>query len=94
MVFDVLQLQEEFVGMVLGTATEFAAIVRNHGMHKGVMLLEEGQDVVVEHVDGSHRQFGGVEPSPSITIVTVDDGLQIASSDAFEGVHMEGIHPQ
>lgn len=53
---DAFELQEQFVRVLVGSAAELAAIVREHGLDGGFVFFKEGQDVVVEQVDGSERQ--------------------------------------
>ena len=54
-----LQLQEQFVGMLVGAAAEFPAIVRQDNVDLGPFGLEAGQHVVVHQVHGRHRQLAG-----------------------------------
>ena len=57
---------------------ELAPIVRQDGMEtRASMSLEERQDRFVEHMDRGHRQLAGVEPSPGVAAVAVQNGLQI-----------------
>lgn len=91
-VFDALELQEQFVGVAVGPAAELASVVAQDGGDGCVVSLEEGQDVVVGHVHRRDRQFGGVEPSPGVAAVAVDDRLQVDAPDALDGADEEGIH--
>jgi len=43
-------------------------------------------------VHGGDRQFVGIEPSPGITAVAIDDRLQIDLADALEMADEEGIY--
>lgn len=60
-VLDLLDLQEEFVRMLVGPAAELAAIVGEHDLDPLAVFLEGWQHVVVEGVDGSDGQLGGIE---------------------------------
>lgn len=46
-VSDAFELEEELVGVLVGPAAEFAAVVGKDGFDGGLVFLEEGQDVVV-----------------------------------------------
>ena len=46
--FDALQLKEEFVRVPVRPAAELPAVVAQDGGDLRIMLLEEGQDVVVD----------------------------------------------
>ena len=46
-VLDLLDLQEEFVRVLVGPAAEFPAIVRQHRLDPCVMGFEGGNDVIV-----------------------------------------------
>lgn len=46
-VVDVLELQEQLVGMLVGPAAELPAVVGQHGLDFGVVRLEGRQHVVV-----------------------------------------------
>lgn len=90
-VLDVLELEEKLVWVLVWTATEFAAIVGEDGLDRNAVLLKEGQDVIVEEVDGSKGHFGGVEPGESEAGVAVDGGLGIDAPDALEIADVEGV---
>lgn len=57
---DLLKLQEELVSVLVGLATEFPAIVRQHRIYPAVMGYERGNDVIVGDMDGDEasRLFG------------------------------------
>lgn len=78
---DLLQLQEEFVWVLVGSATELAAVVGQHGLDPCVVGFEGGDDVAVHQMDGSDRQLGGVEPRPGVAAVTVDGRSPSAISE-------------
>ena len=82
-VFDVFQLQEQLVGVLVGTALELAAIVGQNHLDPGVLSLEGGQRVGVHQVHGSDWQLGGVGPGPSAARVAVHGGLQVDFADTL-----------
>ena len=51
------------------------AVVAQVRLKLHVVLLEDGQCVVVEDLDGGHRHLGGVEPGPDESAKTVEHGL-------------------
>jgi len=91
-VLDLLELQEQLVGMAVGPAAELAAVVREHGGDPGAQGLEGRDHVVVHDVHGGDRQLGGVQPPPGIAGEAVDDGLQIDFADALQVADEEGVH--
>lgn len=68
---DLLELQEQLVGVAIGPAAELAAVVAEHGANPGLMGFEGWQHVSVQQVDRADRQLVRVEPSPSIARVAV-----------------------
>ena len=90
-VLDLFQLQEQLVGMPVGPAAELAAVVGQHGLDPGLVLLEGRDDIVVHQVHGGDRQLVGIESRPSVAAVAVDRGLQIDFADALEGADEEGV---
>src|SRR5580765_7497102 len=90
-VFDVFELQEEFVRMLVGPATELAAIVGEHDLDLCIMVLEGWDDIVVQGVNGGDRQLRGIEPGPGVARMAVDGGLEIDLADALEGADEEGV---
>jgi len=91
-VFDALELEEELVGMAVRPAAELAAVVGEDGLDGELVLLEEGQDVVVEEVDGGEGHLGGVEAGEGVAGVAVDGGLGVDTPDALEVADVEGVH--
>jgi hypothetical protein len=65
-VVDLFKLQEQLVRMLVGPATELAAIVRENDLDLCFMRLECWQHIMVENVHGGDRQLGRIEPRPSI----------------------------
>ena len=53
-VFDLLELQEELVGMLVRPAAVLAVVVAEDRLHLRDVHLEEGQHVVVEDLNGGH----------------------------------------
>ena len=52
---DAFELQEQLVGMLVLAAAELAAVIAEHGIDSGAMLLEGGQHVAVEQLHGGDR---------------------------------------
>ena len=77
--------------MLVGPAAELASVVGEDGFDGDLVGLEEGQDVVVEEMDGGERHFGGVEACEGDTGVAVDGGLGVDASDALEMSDVEGV---
>ena len=78
--------------MAVLAPAEFTAVVAEHGGDLGVVGLEEGQHVIVEHVNGRDRQLICVETPPGIAAEAVDDGPQVHLADAFESTHEECVY--
>ena len=70
-VLDLLQLQEQLIGMLIRPAAELAAVVGERGLDLGRVRLEGWDDVGVHQVDGGDRQLVGVEPGLSMATVAV-----------------------
>jgi hypothetical protein len=90
-VFDVFELQEELVGMSVRPAAIFPAVVAEDRRYSGTVFFEEGQDVLVEQMNGRHRELVMVEPAPGITGMAINRGLKIDFADALEGPDKEGV---
>jgi hypothetical protein len=56
-VFDVLELQVEFIGVLVGSSAELAAIVTENNLDLGIVCLEGGDHIVVHGVNGCDRQL-------------------------------------
>ena len=56
-VLDLFELQKQLVGMLIGPAAELAAVVGEHGVDLGVVLLEGRNDIAVHQVHGGDRQL-------------------------------------
>lgn len=57
-----------------------------------MVLVKERQDIVVEHMGGGHRQLVGIEPSPGVPGMAVQNRLQVDLADPFQGPDEEGVH--
>lgn len=55
------------------------------------MILEEGEDALIENVDGGDGDLRVVEMSPGIPRVAIDDGLQIDLADPLEISEHESV---
>ena len=63
-VLDPLQLEEQLVGVAVGSTAELPAIVTEHGLDGDALRLEGRQHVGVERMHGGERHLVGVEPAP------------------------------
>ena len=90
-VLDLFELKEQLIRMLILPAAELAAVVAEYCADFGVVSLEEGQHVIIEHMHGRDGQFAGVEAAPGVAAEAVDDGLQIDLANPFEGTDEEGI---
>jgi hypothetical protein len=84
-VLDALQLEEEFVGVLVLAPAELASVVRQHRLDGRPFGLEGRQHVPVERRHGGDRQLVWVELRPGVAAVAVDGGLELELS--------YGIHP-
>lgn len=90
-VLDLFELEEQLIWVMIFAAAEFSAVVAQHRADPGIVRLEEGQHVVVEHMNGRDGQLVGVQAPPGVAAEAVDDGLQVDLADAFECADEEGI---
>jgi hypothetical protein len=88
---DALELQEQFVRVAVGAATELAAVVAQHCVDGSAVRLEGRQDVAVEQLHRSERQLVGIEPGPGVARMAVDRGLQVDLADPFQHADEEGV---
>ena len=56
------------------------------------MVLEERQRVIVQDLNGGHRQLGGVEPGPNVAAEAVEHSLDLDLADALERAREEGVN--
>ena len=89
---NVLELQEQLVGVAVGSAAELPSVVREHHLDAPASGLEGGQHVVVHQVHGGHRHLVRIEPCPAMARVAIDGGLQVHLAHAFERADKEGVH--
>ena len=61
---DLLELEEELVGMLVRPAAELAAVVAQDRGDPGLVLLEGRQHVGVEQMHGGDWHLVGIEPGP------------------------------
>lgn len=59
-VLDLLQLEEQLVGVLVGSSAELATVVGEHRIDLGALRLEGGEHVVVHEVHGGDRQLVGI----------------------------------
>lgn len=60
-VLDVLELQEQLIGMSVRPSADLAAVVAEAHSDRGAVRLEGGQDVATHQVHGGDRQLRGLE---------------------------------
>ena len=75
-----LELQEGLVGVLVRPVAVLAAVVAQDRPDLHAVLLEEGQCVVVQDLNGGHRHPGGVEPGPVESAGAVEHGLNVDPS--------------
>jgi hypothetical protein len=90
-VIDAFELEEELVRVLVRSAAELAAVVGEDGLDDDLVLFEEGQDVVVEEMDGRQGDLRGVEASEGLAGVAVDGGLGVDAADSLEMADVEGV---
>ena len=89
---DVLELEEQLVGMLVGRGRRTRGRCRDSTASiSAAMLLEGGQDVVVQQLHRRDRQLVGVEPRPGVARMAVDHGLQVDLAHALERADEEGV---
>lgn len=89
---DTFELEEEFVGITVRPAVELPTVVEENSLDDNLVFFEEGQDVVVEEVNGGQRDLGGVEPGEGEAGVAVDGGWGVDAAHTLEMPDVEGIH--
>ena len=52
LVLDILELQEQLVGMAVLAAAQLAAVVGQHGVDLGSVRLKGRQHIIVDQLDG------------------------------------------
>lgn len=55
------------------------------------MLLEEGENVFIQHMHSGQRQLADVESPPGKARIAVNDRLHINTPHTLEGANEEGI---
>ena len=63
---DAFKLEEQFVRVLVRATAKFASVVRENRLDPGFVFLEEGQNVLVEHVHRRQRQLAGVQAAPGV----------------------------
>ena len=89
---DVIQLEEEFVGVLVLAPAELASVVRQHRLDGRPFGLEGRQHVLFERRHGGDRQLVQVEPRPGVAAVAVDGGVEIDLPHAFQHADEEGVN--
>jgi hypothetical protein len=88
---NLLELKEELEWVLVGPAAILPTVVAQDRVDMGAMLLEEGQDSLVEDVDGGDGNLRVVEMASGIAGMAIDNGLQVDLADAFEIPDHEGV---
>ncbi len=70
-----LDLQEDLAWVAVWTAAVFPTVVREHGRYNGLVHFKERQSVLIEDMDGGHRELGRVQSPPCVARVAVYDRL-------------------
>ena len=91
-VLDLLELEEELVGVLVGPAAVLAAVVAQDRPDLYAMLLEERQRVVVQNLNGRDRHLRGVEPGPDEAAEAVQYGLDVDLADPLQRAREKGVH--
>ncbi len=86
-----LQLQEQFVGMMVRAPTELAPVIRQDGIDPCLVGFKEWQHRFIEHMYRGDGQLAGVEPPPGVATVAVQHGLQIHLANPLERADEEGV---
>ena len=77
-------------GLLVRPTAVLAPVVAKDGPDLHTLLLEEGQYVVVEDLDGGHGHLRGLKPGTDVAAEAVEHGLDLV--DALEGAREEGVH--
>ena len=77
--------------MPIGPAEELAPVISQDGPDLHAVLLEEAQDVVVQHLDRGHRHLACEEPDPHVAAGAVEYRLDVGLADALECAREEGV---
>jgi hypothetical protein len=75
----------------VGPTTELGSPIRQHPQQRDLILIEEGQDLVVEQIRRINGILRGVQLGEGDRRVGIDKGLLVDASHALEGADVEGI---
>lgn len=92
LVLDALKLEEQLVGVLVRAPAKLPAIIAENGVDPGVVVLEGGQHVVIQGLDGGDGEFRGEQAAPGVAAVAVDHCLEIDLPHALQAAHHEGVH--
>lgn len=90
-VLDVLDGEQELIGMRLRLAAALPAVVGQDGLHRHVDGVVEGQHPLVEQVAGRHRHLRAVALGKGQRAEGIDHHLDIDLADALQGAPVEGV---
>jgi len=90
-VFDPFHRSEQFVGVLLGSATELASVVSEDGPDRDAQFFVERQDTIVEQIAFGNRHLGVVDLGEGERAEDIDDDLHIDLADTFERTPVEGV---
>ena len=92
--FDLLQLQEEFVGVMVGSTAELAPVVEQDDVDRRLVILEEGQHFDVHQMHRRDRRLVRIKPRESVARMAVDGALQIDLADTLQHADEDLLHKQ
>ena len=88
--FDITQFEIQFVGVGRGTAI-FPAIVGENSTYRQLSFAIEGQDLIVQHRNGTFGKFANMEETEGIGTIGIDYRLKIHPTDSLEPANVEGV---
>jgi len=84
-VFDIIEFQEDLIGMDHRASTVLPAIVGEDILHSQPMVLIEGKGPVIEDIHRGFRDLRGVGLAKGKGTVSVHHSLKADSANALEG---------
>ena len=91
-VLDLLELEEQLVGVPVLGAAELAPVVAEDRLDLHPVFLEEGEYVVVQDLDRGHRHLRGVEPGPDAAAEAVQHPPDVDLAHPLQRPREEGVH--
>lgn len=90
-VLDVLEGEQQLVGMLLRPAAELQAVVGQDSAHGHAQSLVEGQDAIPEEIAGGDGHLRVVDLGEGERAEGVDHDLDLDLADALERAPVEGV---